>query len=390
MKILIYAPIFPPVIGGPATQCFHLCKALLARGQQPVVVTIGEAFTRSAPDGYTVYRYPFAYTSTPLDKLIRWFLFPFFLLYALTKEKPDILHCNSPTVNSFIAGAMGKTLGIPTVLKFAGEWVWETLSSVELRTADFEKLHRESLLARALWQIERAGLKLFDAIWAPSEFRARNVERILGHRRRVRVIPNALLMPSGGLRLMKEHEPFVVVSASRFVPHKRIPFTIKAFAAVKKPGARLVLIGAGEKAQEEEARQTAARLSLVSQVTFTGRLFGEELYEHFKTASVYVSSSLEEGFPNVFVEAMRFGLPIISTDVGGCAELVEHGVNGFLYDPRDESALTGYLQTLADDYALRNRMAQAAFERSAQYDLSTVIDDFLAMYRSILAEKENA
>lgn len=325
----------------------------------------------------------------PVDKIIRWFLFPLYFLYILWKERPDIVHCNSPTVNSFLAGALGKLLGIPTVLKFAGEWVWETLSTTELRTTDFDELNRQSRMARALWQIERVGLRLFDAIWAPSEFRAQNVERVLGHRRRVFVIPNALDIPSGGFRVMESRDPFIVVTASRFVPHKRIPLIIRSFAALRHPNARLVLIGAGEKAQEEEARQTAARLSLASRVTFTGRLFGEELYNQFRNASVYVSASLEEGLPNVFVEALRFGLPIISTDVGGCAEMVEHGVNGFLYEASDEGALAGYVQTLADDYALRNRMAQAAFERSAQYDLSAVIDDFLALYRSII-KKRNA
>ena len=155
---------------------------------------------------------------------------------------------------------------------------------------------------------------------------------------------------------------------------------IRAFAALESPSARLVLIGTGEASEIAKAREAALSLGVESQVTFTGRLEIDDVYDRFRRASVYVSASLEEGFPNVFVEAMHFGLPIVSTDVGGCHEIVREGETGYLCDPDDEAALGARLKDLMRDLDLRNRMARSAYEHSRQYELATVIEEFMTLY----------
>jgi glycosyltransferase involved in cell wall biosynthesis len=381
VKVLMYAPVFPPAIGGPSTQCFSLCQALVARGERPIVVTSGERFERASPHGFPVYRYPWRYTGTPLDRAIRWLIFPWYFSRILRRERPDVVHCHSVSVLAFVAGRLARRDGIPAVLKFAGDWVWETLSRNELRARDFADLRQRSAVARLLWRFEGWGLSLFDCIWVPSEFRARNVETVLGHRRTVRIIANALDLPPGGHREAKEGDPFVVVSAGRFVPHKRIPMLVRAFAALGDPAATLVLIGTGADAEVARARAAASAAGVGSQVVFTGRLEIEGVYEHLKRASVYVSASLEEGFPNVFVEAMHFGVPVISTDVGGCREIVREGETGYLYDPMDEALLVERLKRLRHDRGLRNRMARSAHAHSSRYRLATAIEEFMGLYR---------
>jgi glycosyltransferase involved in cell wall biosynthesis len=378
MKVLIYAPIFPPVVGGPATQGYHLCRVLAKRGDQPVVVTMGTRFSCSSPDGYPVYRYRWNYTRTPFDKLLRWVIFPFYFYRILRKEKPDMLHCNNVSALSFVAGRVARMRSVPSVIKYGGEWVWETLSSLRLRTADLDKLRRESLLARVLWSVERRGLSYFDCIWVPSESRAQGVEKILGHRRNVFVISNAMDLPPGGFHDLADTDPFIVATASRIIPHKRVPLIVKAFAQMNDPHARLVVIGIG--GDLERAKEAAKEYGVETRVRFTGRLFGQTLYDELRQASVYVSASLEEGFPNVFVEALRFGLPIISSDVGGCREVVADGKSGLLFDALDEAALVSHLQTLDADRGLRNRMAACAFENSSKYDLNVSIEQFMEMY----------
>ncbi len=379
MRILIYAPIFPPMVGGPATQGFHLCRVLLKQGNTPIVVTVGERFEVASPDGYLVYRYPWRITYTPLDKIIRWIVFPFYFSKILTKEKPDVVHANNVSALSFVAGWLARRKNIPTVIKYGGEWVWETLSSFGLRTANLNALHKESPLARFLWRIEKRGLSYFDRIWVPSEYRAVGVENILGHRRNVHIIPNSMDLPPGGFHELGKDDPFIIVTASRIVPHKRIPLILKAFKTLGDLKAKLVVIGIGE--ELEKAKAEAKTLGIESQVTFTGRLFGKAIYDEFSKASVYVSASLEEGFPNVFVEAMRFGLPIVSSNVGGCHEMVTDGENGFLFEPFDEEALISHFKNLNQDRTLRNTLARQSFEMSSRYDLNVTIQQFLDMYR---------
>ena len=152
------------------------------------------------------------------------------------------------------------------------------------------------------------------------------------------------------------------------------------------PGAKLVLIGGGAEEQVEAAKKKTAELDISDRVLFTGVLSSEAVYEQFKNASIYISGSLEEGFPNVFIEAMHYGLPIVATDVGGSGELVRHGETGFLVDPHDEEALGKRVAELARDRALRNVFAEAAYERSKQFNLEVLVDTFIEMYRSLLSK----
>ncbi len=384
MKILMYASIYPPAIGGPSTQVFSLCQSLKKHGEGVAVVTIGEKFGVENTDGYPVYRYPWKYTNTPIDKAIRWVIFPFYFWHILNKEKPDVVHAHSASVLSFLVGFILKIRGIPSVIKFAGDWVWETISTGGVKAKDFSDLRKKSAYARFLWKIEKLGLSFYDFIWAPSEFRARNVVDVQGHRKNVVVIYNALDLPDGGYHEVSTSDPFIVVAANRFIPHKRIPKLVEAFSNLGD-NSKLVLVGTGQKGEIEAAKKVVEDKKITDKVTFTGRIEIEEVYEHFRAGSIYVSNSLEEGFPNVFVEAMHFGLPVVSTDVGGCNEIVKDGENGFLFDPQDQDALVKKMKELKTNLDLRNKMAKAAYDTSKRFELSHVLDEFLGLYKKALS-----
>jgi glycosyltransferase involved in cell wall biosynthesis len=384
MKILMYAPIFPPAIGGPSTQCYSLCQTLHSKGEQVVVLTIGEHFECKSPDGYPVYRYPWKYTGTPIDKAIRWVVFPFYLVKILTKEKPEIVHCHSASVLSFFTASICKLYRIPTVLKFAGDWVWETLSTGGIKAKDFDDLYKKSRLARWMWKFEKWGLNRFDYIWAPSEFRAQNVGRVQGHRKNVRIIYNALDLPEGGYHDMKDGDPFIVVSANRFIPHKRLDMLVRAFSEVADQDSKLILIGTGQEEEMDKVKIAAEETGVSNRLSLPGRIEYDEVYKAFSESSVYVSTSLEEGFPNVFVEAMHFGLPIISTNVGGCHEIVQEGKTGYLYEINDRALLVDRLKQLKNDLSLRNRMARYAYDESHQYELGIVVAQFMDLYDTAL------
>ena len=146
LKVLMFSAIFPPAIGGPATQCFNLCKMLVKKDVEPVVVTYhtSKYFSVSNEHGFKVYYFKSVYTNTSLDKIIRWVVFPFFIFYIFKKEKIDILHCHSVSVLSFISAFIAKMLGIPRIIKFAGDWVWETLSTGKVQAKDFDDIYQKS------------------------------------------------------------------------------------------------------------------------------------------------------------------------------------------------------------------------------------------------------
>jgi colanic acid/amylovoran biosynthesis glycosyltransferase len=99
---------------------------------------------------------------------------------------------------------------------------------------------------------------------------------------------------------------------------------------------RYTIIGG---AGDEELQFLIADLGLTENVALTPRLPQRQVFQQMAAASVLLMPSLEEGIPNVVVEAMAIGLPVISTNCGGVPELIENKVNGWLVPIRDPAAL---------------------------------------------------
>jgi glycosyltransferase involved in cell wall biosynthesis len=112
----------------------------------------------------------------------------------------------------------------------------------------------------------------------------------------------------------------------------------------------------------------------------------EDLYAAF---DIYVLASHREGFPRSAMEAAAMGLPVVATDIRGCRQVVDHEVTGLLVPARDPGALAAAVGRLAGDAALRAAMGAAAAAKSgAEFDQRRVIDTTLAVYRTLLSERQ--
>jgi glycosyltransferase involved in cell wall biosynthesis len=381
----MFTTIFPPQIGGPATQCANLCRALVRREITPIVVTYGNTFSRNDAKGYRVYTYKRNYHLGPLDRIIRWTVFPFYIAYIFKKEKIQIVHCHSVNILSFIAARIAKTMGIPRIVKFAGDWVWETLSTQKIQGEDYREVYTQSHYARFLTRIEKKGLRLFNVIWTVSEFRKENIEFLLGKNANTVLIPNALLLDNK-VFLNKPTDIVTLVSANRFIPHKRIAWMVEIYAEVATPNTRLVLIGGGSKEEEEKVRKTIKKNNLEHQVKITGVMTSEEVRKEFAEASLYLSTSQEEGLPNVFIEAMNYCLPIISSDAGGCREMVRDNETGYIIPIHNKEIFVEKVRELIENKTKREQFARNAFARSKQYDIEEKVTEFINLYKKLLQE----
>lgn len=351
-----------------------------------MVVTYHESskFAVSDSNGFRVYFFKSVYTKTFLDKIIRWIVFPFYIIYIFKKEKIDILHCHSVSALSFVAGLVAKILGLPRVIKFAGDWVWETLSTDGVKAKDFREIYNYSAYSRFLTWVEKKGLKLFDTVWVVSNFRKQNVTFLLGSDEKIVLIPNCLLLSGGGPRSWSPSDPVVIISANRFIPHKRLPFMVELFAELNITNSKLVLIGGGNPKEISLVTEAIKKHKIEDKVELLGILTFEELYQRFSKASFYLSTSLEEGFPNVYIEAMHYGLPVITADDGGSKELVVDSESGFVINSYDKDGYLEKMRLLATDINLRNKMSEEAFKRSELFNLELRIADFIKMYKELL------
>lgn len=115
----------------------------------------------------------------------------------------------------------------------------------------------------------------------------------------------------------------------------------------------------------EDLRRRIARLGLGDRVRMLGQLGQREVYDHYRDADVFclpcrvLEDGDRDGIPNVLMEAMWCGVPVVTTGVSGIPELVEHGTNGLLVPEEDPDALAGAIGMLDADRDLARKLGSA-------------------------------
>ena len=119
----------------------------------------------------------------------------------------------------------------------------------------------------------------------------------------------------------------------------------------------------------------------LKQVEFLGKISDEEKEQCFADCDIFVSPSLYESFGIIFVEAMRYGKPVIGCKCGGMQEVIGDGVNGFLVEVDNDSSLFGALEQLILDKVLRERMGREGLARFRdRFTCERMAEETLAFY----------
>jgi glycosyltransferase involved in cell wall biosynthesis len=163
-----------------------------------------------------------------------------------------------------------------------------------------------------------------------------------------------------------------VVFVGRLVRVKGLEYLLRAVAEViATTPMRLVLIGKGS--QEGYLRALAKHLGIDEHVRFAGEQQNPFRYLHRATA--FVLSSTSEGMPNVLLEAMASGCPVIATDIGGgiTRDILSDGECGLIVPPADARALAGAIKTMLEDEELRTELSRRGLERTADFDLPKMV-----------------
>lgn len=175
----------------------------------------------------------------------------------------------------------------------------------------------------------------------------------------------------------------IIGMVANFSPDKDHRTMLKAVAEVKKtyPQIKCLLAGVGYLRKKTEKETTD--LNLEKNVIFTGKRDDIEVF--LSVMDIFVLTSLIEGLPNVILEAMACGLPIVATNVGGIPEAVEDGRSGILVKPQDNQAVADAIIKLLEDENLRKEMGRRGRETLEQrFKLERMIKDYENLYESLL------
>ncbi len=179
----------------------------------------------------------------------------------------------------------------------------------------------------------------------------------------------------------------LILSVGRLVEKKGFPDLLRACGRLKQAGRRFRCVIYGEGPLHGELAALIEQLGLADDVTLAGATDQRRLVPEFQRAAVFALTPFvtddgdRDGVPNVLVEAMACGLPVVSTAVAGIPELVEHDHNGILAAPHDVEAITAGLAALLDDEPRRRRLGAAARQTATErFDLRTGAQQMAALF----------
>ncbi len=367
MKIAILVPRFPPKwLAGTELATYHIVECLAQHGHQVHVVTSwDEGLPKEGMEnGFCTYRIKWRG-----ERFFGPALFGLRTLSALKKINPDIIHCQDINMG-FIGVFASKLLGKPCL-------VWG-------RGADVYKSGQVSRL------ISRIVLKKANTVVALTDNMRLEINRRC--ERDVSVIPNGINL-SDYKGLSKEitrtelglgEGEKVVLFVGTLRPVKGGEYLIRAFDIVRRneSGLKLLMVGDGE--QREFLENLVMELDLCDTVSFAGRVPNEEVPRYFKASDVFVLPSLSEGFPNVVLEAMASGLPVVATRVGGMAEIVKDNINGYLVEAGDPEGIVEKLRLLLEDEKLSEQISANNLSTVKDYSWNSVVDKIEMLYGTMM------
>jgi len=188
----------------------------------------------------------------------------------------------------------------------------------------------------------------------------------------------------------------LILSVGRLVEKKGFPDLIAACALLKQAGRRFRCEIYGEGPLHGQLSEQIEQLGLADCVVLAGECGQAELIPIFQRADMFALAPFvtddgdRDGIPNVLVEAMACGLPVVSTAVAGIPELVRQGENGLMVGPRDVPALADALAMLLENRPSRQRMAaQARATVVEHFDLRAAARRIAALFEQATSN-ENA
>ena len=203
---------------------------------------------------------------------------------------------------------------------------------------------------------------------------------------RVVVIPNpSSIQPLRGSPL----EDRRVIAIGRLVKEKNFTSLIRAFAYVANrfPDWKLDILGEGYDRQSLESQ--IARLSLENNVFLRGTQ--TNLSDWLLKSSIFVMTSHCEGLPLVLLEAINYGLPVVTYAFScGPKDVITDGQNGFLVPECDEKALAYHVCQLIEDKELRKRMGAAAFERAKDFSIEKIMSMWMCLFKELASRNSSA
>ena len=378
MKILAISHEYPPIGGGGSNACLFLLRGFLRRGHEATLITAGFKGlpeNETTKDGVKIIRVPAKrenkeHCSFPemfdfLNKAKR------YAVGLCKQEQFDIALIFFGIPSGPIGVSLKRKFGLPFIIRFGG-------GDIPGFQDRFKSVYK--LLGLAI-----------KKIWKKSDARVANSEglRKLAYdfydKEEFKVIPNGVdteMFRPDDMRV--SGSVYKILFVSRLIERKGLQFVIPQIAGLrdeleaKGKGIRLTIVGDGP--YREKLETIAKENDVWDVIDFVGQKDKDQIVSFYQDADVFILPSKKEGMPNVVLEAMSCGLPIVMTPCQGSDELIKD--NGFVCAPEEFGEK---LRILAFDDAKRRVMSLASGSRvRSEFTWDVTTDKYLDLMKKVI------
>jgi glycosyltransferase involved in cell wall biosynthesis len=367
MKILVLCYEYPPVGGGGGRVAASVAEGLVQNGHEVRVVSAGlRHLPREAVvNGVTVLR-PKSFRrredTCSVPEMAFYLLTSFFPAWNKCRTwKPDVIHSHFVVPTGALAFALNKLTGIPYVL------------TAHLGDVPGGVPEQTDSLFRVLGPFIQPIWKRAVAVTAVSGFVAGLAAKNCGVRAAV-VLNGVPMIPPPAI--LQAGNPPRIIMLGRLSVQKNPLLAIQALALVKGLPWHFDVIGEGP--LSEAMRNLVRSCALEDRVTFSGWLGGEEVSKRLAMADVLLMTSTSEGLPMAGIEALRHGLAIVGSRIGGLSDVIDDGANGLFCDLTPDAFAKSLRSILTDSDSLV-RMRRASLSKALAFNLPDRVRDYEAL-----------
>lgn len=309
-----------------------------------------------------------------------------FIHELINRLKIDIVHSHW----AFPAGTGGvwaaRAAGIPCIM---------TLRGVDINKD--ESVRYGYRLDPRYEAVLKRSLLCADRITVASTYSQTDVEGLIGRSDKTILLANGLdldrFTPTAAqfVNAKREHgfdDEFVIFTLGQLVRKKRFDVVVAAMSLLRTSARPVRCLIAGEGPMRSDLQAQIRDESLDSLVTLIGAAHFDQVPGYYAACDAFVFASAAEGFGNVIVEAMAMAKPVVSTPVGVAKDIIEDGVNGFLFPFGDAAALAERLAFLMDHPDLARRIGDRARATVVpKISIQNRVQSFYDLYSDCIAER---
>ena len=355
-------------VGGAEVLVAQLCRAQRAAGHDVSICAyskLGPLGEQLAAEGVSIFVPGEAHPAKTMRRYFRHF----------RRIRPDVVHCHNPAP-TLQAALPARLAGVRCVLS--------TRHSLVEPPYDRNAELKFSVIARLAcnWVVGICDITCANLRNAPFSPKKKIVRVYNGVASIERVLPPSELAAPPSANNPAHSQPFTLLFVGRLAVIKDLKTLLRAFAlaAATLPNLCLWIVGDGPVRSELEA--LANELNITGHVRFWGQRMDTQGF--FSRADCFVMSSVSEGLPMSLLQAMSLGVPAITTDVGGMAEVLRLSQNGLLPPVGEPAAYAESILEMASDPALRARLSANALTAFHQhFTLEQMHRAYLQLYAAV-------